>query len=79
MIRFIYIVNDPYESKYLLLIKKRESTGLKYFSDSKAFIEYSNHMDDIEEYHPNKKRNTLIVFNKVIAEIPSNEKLNPSP
>ena len=39
---------DPYEAKYqLLIIKKRESTGLKYLNASKAFIEYSNDMDDI--------------------------------
>ena len=43
---FLY-VKDPYEAKYQLLINKRESTGLKYFNDSKAFIEYSNDMDDI--------------------------------
>ena len=29
------------------LISKRESTGLKYFNDSKAFIEYLNNMGDI--------------------------------
>ena len=29
---------DLYQSKYQLLIKKRESTGLKYFDDSKAFM-----------------------------------------
>ena len=32
--------------------------GLKYLNDLKAFIEYSNDMDntkkDIEEYNPNK-------------------------
>ena len=38
---------DPYEAKYQLLINKRESTGLKYLNDSKAFIEYSNDMDVI--------------------------------
>ena len=43
---FLY-AKDPYESKYQLLIKKRESTGLKYLNESKAFIEYSNDMDDI--------------------------------
>ena len=51
---------DPYEAKYQFLIKKRESTVLKHFNDSKAIIEYSNDMDDIykniEEYNPNKKR-----------------------
>ena len=31
---------DPYEPEYEFLINKRESTGLKYFNDSKAFIEY---------------------------------------
>ena len=55
----IYLyAKDPYEAKYQLLINKRESTGLKYLNDSKAFIEYSNDMDDIyknnEEYNPKK-------------------------
>ena len=38
---------DPYKAKYQFLINKQESTGLKYFNDSKAFIEYSNDMADI--------------------------------
>ena len=56
---YLYAKN-LYEAKYQLLINKRENTGLKYFNDSKAFIECSNYMDDIysniEEYNPNKKR-----------------------
>ena len=36
----------------------KKKYGLKYFNDSKAFIECSNGMDDIykniEEYNPNK-------------------------
>ena len=36
-----------YEAKYQLLIKKRGSTDINNFSDSKAFIEYSNNMNDI--------------------------------
>ena len=44
----IYLyAKDPYEAKYQLLIKKRESIGLKYLNDSKAFLEYSNDMDVI--------------------------------
>ena len=44
----IYLyAKDPYKAKYILLINKREITGLKYSNDSKAFIEYSNYMDDI--------------------------------
>ena len=41
----IYLyAKDPYEAKYQFLINKRESIGLKHFSDPKAFIEYSNDM-----------------------------------
>ena len=72
---------DPSETKYRLLINKREITGLKYFNESKAFIEYSFDMDDIhkniEEYNPNKKRNILIVFDDMIFDMLSNKKLNP--
>ena len=42
---------------------KQGSTGLKHLNDSKAFIEYSNDMNDIykniEEYNPNKKRRNI--------------------
>ena len=37
----------PCEAKYQYLINKRESTGLKHFNDPKAFIEYSNNMQDV--------------------------------
>ena len=32
---------------------------------------------NIEEYSPNKKRKILIVFDDIIADMLSNEKLNP--
>ena len=38
---------DLYDAKYLFLIDKRESACLKHFNDSKAFVEYSNDMDNI--------------------------------
>ena len=38
---------DPYEAKCQFLINKRESAGLHHFKDPKAFIEYSNDMQDI--------------------------------
>ena len=64
-----------------MLINKRESTGLKYLNDRKAFLEYSNDMDDIyeniEEYNPNKKRKILIAFGDMIADMLSNKKLKP--
>ena len=44
----IYLyAKDPYEVKYQFLINKRKSTGLKQFNNPKAFIEYSNDMQDV--------------------------------
>ena len=80
LIFFLY-AKDPYEAKYQFLINKKESTGLKFFNNSKVFIGYSNYMDDIykniEEYNPNKKRKIFIVFDDMIPDILSNKNLNP--
>ena len=47
-------------------------------SDSKAFIEYSNTMNDlyenIDNYNPNRNRKILVVFNDMIADITTNKK-----
>ena len=71
---------DPDEAKYQILINKGESTGLKYFNDSKAFIECSNDMEDIykniEECNPNKKQKILIAFDYMIADMLSNKQVN---
>ena len=68
------------EKKYQLLINKRESMGLTHFNDPKAFIEYSNNMQDIykniEEYNISKKRKILIIFDDMIADMINNKKLN---
>ena len=77
----IYLyAKDPYEAKYQFLINKRESTGLKHFNDPKAFIEYSNDMQDvyknIDEYNPDKENKILIVFDDMIADMINNKKLN---
>ena len=57
---------DPYEAKYQFLINKRESIGLKRVNDPKAFIEYSNDMQDvyqnIDEYNVDKESKILIVL-----------------
>ena len=78
----IYLyAKDPYEKKYQYLINKREKVGLNHFNDPKAFMEYSNVMQDvyknIEYYNPIKKRKVLIIFDDVIADMISNNKLNP--
>ena len=68
------------EIKYQFLINKRESTSLKNLNDSKAFIDYSNDMNDsyktIEKYNPNKKRKLLILFDHMIVDTLGNEKPN---
>ena len=38
---------DPYEAKYQYLINKLEKVGLDNFDDPKAFMEYSNDMQDV--------------------------------
>ena len=74
---FLY-AKDLHEAKYQFLINKRENAYLNHFNDSKAFIKYSNDEDDIyeniEEYNPNKKRKTLIVFDNIITDMLSNKK-----
>ena len=77
----IYLyAKDPYEAKYQFLINKRESTGLKHFNDPKAFIEYSNDMQDvyknIAENDVDKERKILIVFDDMIADMINNKILN---
>ena len=67
---------DPYEAKYQHLINKREKEGIDHFNDPKAFIEYSNDMQDvyknIEEYNLGKKHKVLIVFDYMIANMIKN-------
>ena len=67
--------------KYQYLINKCEKVGLNHFNDPKAFIEYSNDMQDvyknIEDYNPIKKRKVLIIFDDMIADMINNNKLNP--
>ena len=77
----IYLyAKDLYEPKYQFLINKRESTGLKYFNDPKAFIEYKNDMQDVYKninyYKLNKENKILIVFDDMITDMINNEKLN---
>ena len=71
---------DPYEAKYQYLINKREKVGLDHFEDPKAFIEYSNDMQDvhknIDDYNPRKKSKVLIVFDDMIADMINNKKLD---
>ena len=78
----IYLyAKDPYEAKSQYLIDKREKVGLDHFNGPKAFIEYSNDMEDvnknIENYNPGKKCKILIAFDDMIADMINNKTLNP--
>ena len=80
-LKLIYLVKDPYEAKYQYVINKREKNGLENLTDSKAFIEYSNNIQDVyknvEDFNPNRKCNVLIVFDDMIADLINNKKLSP--
>ena len=71
---------DLFQAKCQFLINRRESTGLKHFNDPKAFIDYSNDMQDvyknISEYNEDKERKILIVFDDMIADMINNKKIN---
>ena len=77
----IYLyTKDPYQAKYQYSTKKREKADLHHYDDPKAFIEYSNDMQDvyknISEYNLGQKRKILIVFDVTIADMINNKKLN---
>ena len=77
----IYLyAKDPYEAKYQYLINKREGVGINHFKDLKAFIEYSNDMNNVYRnvnyYNPDKENKILIVLDDMIADMIQNKKLN---
>ena len=76
---YLYPKNS-YEAKYQYLIKIREKVGLEHFNDPKAFIEYSDDMQDvhknIDEYNIDKERKILIAFDVMIADMINNKKLS---
>ena len=72
MIKYLY-PKDPYKAKYQYLINKREGVDINHFKDLKAFIEYSNDMNNvyrnINYYNPDKENKILIVFDGMIADM----------
>ena len=73
--------NDPFKSKYQLLINGREKVGIKKSKNPKGSTDYSQTVDvyeKLEGYNPTKKKTVLIVFDGMIADIESNKKLSPT-
>ena len=72
-------VKDPFESKYQMLINGRAKVTIKTLKNPKAFIDYSQIIGDVyeslEDYNPTEKRIMLIVFDDMIVDMESNEKL----
>ena len=70
----IYLyVKDPLESKYQVLINRRRKVGTENLKNPKSFIVYQN----LEDYNKTKKRRVLTVFDDMIEDMESNEKLSP--
>ena len=69
---------DLSESEYEYLIRSCENTGIKHLNDSKAFIECSNAVNNvyanIDNYNLKRKRNILVVFDYMIADIMTSKK-----
>ena len=61
--------------------KFKELEVIKTLKNPKAFIDYlratDNVCENLEGYNLTKKRRVLIVFDDMIADIESNEKLSP--
>ena len=74
-------VKDPFESRYQLLINGRERVGIKKSKNPKAFIGYSESIDDVyenlEDSNPTKKRKVLIAFEDMIADMKAKDNLSP--
>ena len=66
------IWKDPFESKYELLINRREKVGIEIIKNPKAFTDYLQAIDNIhenlEDYNPTKK-SVLIVFDDMKADM----------
>ena len=75
----IYLyAKDTGEEKYQYLINKKEQVGIKKLNDPRAFMEYSNDMNDvlknINNYNKNRDKKVLIIFDDMIADIMRREK-----
>ena len=75
----IYLyAKDLAEPKYEYLINKRERAGIKNIKDPRAFIEYSEDMNDVYDnisiYNKKRDNKVLIVFDDMIADIEYNKK-----
>ena len=66
-------VDDPFESKYQLLVKGREQVRIKNLKSLETFFDYSQIVDDtygnLEDFNPIMKRKLLILFDNMEADM----------
>ena len=66
-------VKNPSESKYQLLINRREKIRTENLKNAKVFTDYSQTINDVyenlEDYYPTKKTGVLIAFDDMIADM----------
>ena len=78
----IYLyVKDPFGSTYQFLINGREKVEIENFKLPRAFIDYSQTIDDdvyenLKYFNLTKKKKMLIVFNDMIVDMESNKSPN---
>ena len=64
-----------------MLINGREKVEIKTLKNPKAFIDYSQTVDDVyenlEDHNSTKNGRVLIVFDDMIADMVANQKLSP--
>ena len=64
-----------------MLINGKQKVGTEDFKNQKAFIDYSQTIDQVhenlEDHISTKRRRVLIVFDDMIADIKSKKKLSP--
>ena len=73
-----FYIKDLIEPKYEFLTGKCTNAGIKHLNDLKAFIEFSDTMDDIyhyiDDYNPSRKIKVSILFDEMIDDIITNKK-----
>ena len=75
--KYYLYLKDPSKSKYQLFINGREKAGFKHLENRKAFIDYSQKIDDVcENYcNPTMKTRKFTVFDDKIADMESEKKV----
>ena len=72
-------VKDSFESKYRLIINRRQEVGIKHEKNKNTFIDYSQTVADVYENlegcNPTNKTKLFMVFNDFIADTEANKKL----